>query len=207
MEDLVGERVRVDLGVGEEGDEAFLESAEAAFDFAFGLRGWGDEVGDAEGAQGALELAVGVEVVEGGAGSEEAQGDGVDGKGDAVALEGFAEVLKVGPSGVAGDEAADDIEAGVVVDGQEEGLFFWAGPPLVDGAVMLEEFAETGAAEAAIGARFFPGHGDEVGQVGFDVGFDAGSGAFEAVEAQEFVGRSSHLVGECLPVSWPTLAR
>ena len=106
--------------MGEEGDEAFLEGAETAFDFAFGLRGWGHEVGDAEGAQGALELAAGVEVVEvvvGGAGSEEAQGVGVDGKGDAVALEGFAEVLEVGPSGVAGDEAAGDVEAGVVVDG------------------------------------------------------------------------------------------
>lgn len=59
LEDFVGERIGVDLGVGEEGDEAFLESAEAAFDFAFGLRGWGHEVGDAEGAQGALELAGG----------------------------------------------------------------------------------------------------------------------------------------------------
>jgi hypothetical protein len=118
LEDFVGERVGVDFGVGEEGDEAFLESAEAAFDFAFGLRGWGDEVGDAEGAQGALELAAGVEVVVGGAGSEEAQGVGVDGKGDAVALEGFAEVLEVGPGGVAGDEAAGDVEAGVVVEGE-----------------------------------------------------------------------------------------
>ena len=188
LEDFVGERVGVDLGVGEEGDEAFLEGAETAFDFAFGLRGWGDEMSDAEGAQGALELATGVEVVVGGAGAEEAECVGVDGLGDAVALEGFAEVLEVGPSGVAGDEAAGDVEAGVVVDGQEEGLFFGAGPPLVDGAVVLEEFAETGAAEAAVGARFFPDRRDEVGQVGFDVGFDAGSGAFEAVEAQEFVG-------------------
>ena len=75
-------------------------------------------MGDAEGAQGALELAAGVEVVVGGAGSEEAQGVGVDGKGDAVALEGFAEVLEVGPGGVAGDEAAGDVEAGVVVEGE-----------------------------------------------------------------------------------------
>ncbi len=131
----------------------------------------------------------------GGAGAEEAECVGVDGLGDAVALEGFAEVLEVGPGGVAGDEAAGDVEAGVVVDGQEEGLFFGAGPPLVDGAVVLEEFAETGAAEAAVGARFFPDRRDEIGKVGFDVGFDAGSGAFEAVEAQEFVGDELEVAG------------
>ena len=63
LKDFVGAFVGVDLGMGQECDEAFLKGAEAAFDFAFGLRGWGDEVGDAEGAQGALELAAGVEVV------------------------------------------------------------------------------------------------------------------------------------------------
>ena len=57
------------------------------------------------------------------------------------------------------------------------------------------QFAETGAAEAAVGARFFPDRRDEVGQVGFDVGFDAGSGAFEAVEAQEFVGDELEVAG------------
>jgi len=107
----------------------------------------------------------------GGAGAEEAECVGVDGLRNAVALEGFAEVLEVGPGGVAVDEAASDVEARVVIDGQEEGLFYGAGPPLVDGAVVLEEFAETGVAQAAIGARFFPGRGHEVGQVGFDVGF------------------------------------
>ena len=33
-----------------EGDEAALESAEAASDFSFGLWGWGDEVSDAQSA-------------------------------------------------------------------------------------------------------------------------------------------------------------
>ena len=47
-----------DFGVGQEGDEAALKSAEAAFDFAFGLRGGCDEVGDAEGSEGALKFAL-----------------------------------------------------------------------------------------------------------------------------------------------------
>jgi len=66
---------------------------------------------------------------------------------------------------------------------------------LVDGAVVLEEFAEAGAAESAVGAWFFRGRGDEAGQVDFDVGFDAGAGAFEAVEAQEFVGDELEVAG------------
>ena len=66
---------------------------------------------------------------------------------------------------------------------------------MVDGAVVLEEFAEAGAAESAVGAWFFRGRGDEAGQVDFDVGFDAGAGAFETVEAQEFVGDELEVAG------------
>jgi hypothetical protein len=197
LEDLVGGLVGGDLGVGEKGDEAFLEGAEAAFDFAFGLGGGCDEVGDAEGAEGALELAAGIEVVVGGAGAEEAQSVGVDGLGDAVALEGLAEVLEVDPGGVARDESCGEVESGGVVEGEEEGLFFVAGPPLVDGAVVLPEFTEFGAAESAVGAGFWLGGWEKVGQVVFDVGFDAGAGAFEAVEAQEFVGDELE-VARCL---------
>lgn len=65
----------------------------------------------------------------------------------------------------------------------------------MDGAVVLEEFAEAGAAESAVGAWFFRGRGYEAGQVDFDVGFDAGAGAFETVEAQEFVGDELEVAG------------
>jgi len=51
----------------------------------------------------------------------------------------------------------------VVVEGEEEGLFFGGGPPWVDESVMLEDFAEAGAAESAVGAWFFRGRGDEAG--------------------------------------------
>ena len=83
----------------------------------------------------------------------------------------------------------------MVVEGEEEGLFFGGGPPWVDESVMLEDFAEAGAAESAVGAWFFRGRGDEAGQVDFDVGFDAGAGAFETVEAQEFVGDELEVAG------------
>jgi hypothetical protein len=71
---------------------------------------------------------------------------------DAKALEGLAEVEKVGPSGVAGDESSGDVETGVLVESGQESLFFGSLPPLVDGTVVLEEFTESGATKAAIDA-------------------------------------------------------
>ena len=38
-----------DFLVGQKGDDAFLEGAKAALDFAFGLRARGDQMGDAQG--------------------------------------------------------------------------------------------------------------------------------------------------------------
>jgi hypothetical protein len=47
---------------GEEGGKTFLPEAELALDFAFGLGIFGNEVADAQAAQGALELGKGVGV-------------------------------------------------------------------------------------------------------------------------------------------------
>ena len=63
LKDFVGAFVGVGLGMGQECDEAFLEGAEAAFDFAFGLRERSNKAGYTNGSQGALELAARVEVV------------------------------------------------------------------------------------------------------------------------------------------------
>ena len=41
--------VRGDFLAGQKGDDAFLEGAKAAFDFAFGLRAGGDQMGDGPG--------------------------------------------------------------------------------------------------------------------------------------------------------------
>ena len=75
--------------------------------------------------------------------------------GDAETLEGFAEVEEMCPSGVAGDESSGYVESGVVVQGDKESLFLGTGPPLVDGTIVLEEYAKSGATKAAIGTWFF----------------------------------------------------
>ena len=132
----------------EQGDETFLEGAEAALDFASGLGSGSHQMGDAQGAQGALEFALWMGVVAAGAWSEEPEGIGIDGLGQTPGLEGQAEVLEVVTSGVGIHEAAGEVEAGVVVDGEQQGLLRGGGPPLVDGAVELPESSVTGNSPA-----------------------------------------------------------
>ena len=55
------------------------------------------------------------------------------------------------PGGIGGDEDGAQEFAGVVIDGQQEGLLVLGGPPLVDGGIVLPEFAHTGAFPAAAG--------------------------------------------------------
>ena len=58
--------------MSQESEETFLEGAETALDLAFGLGRWGDEMGDAQGLQGALEFAFRIGVIGAGTGAEEA---------------------------------------------------------------------------------------------------------------------------------------
>ncbi len=169
LKDLVGVLPSADLFVRHKGDEASLEGAEAPLDLALGLGCGCHEVGDMQRTQGALEFALRVAVVMARTRAEEAQGVGVDDLWQAVALEGFAEMQEVVPSGVALDEASGDAEAGAVVNGEQQGLLLGGRPPLVDRAIVLPEFANMGAAETSIGAGFALGLWDEVAEVSFDV--------------------------------------
>jgi len=60
LEDFVRVRPRLDVGVSQEGDETFLEGAKSTLDLALGLGSRCDQVSDAKGAEGALELALGI---------------------------------------------------------------------------------------------------------------------------------------------------
>jgi len=104
----------------------------------------------AKSEEGTLELALGVGAVICGAWAEEAQSVGVNDPGNAVVIEGFAEVEEEASSRARGDETSGHVEAGVVVDGEQEGLLAGRGPPPVNRTVMLPEFADFGTTEAAI---------------------------------------------------------
>lgn len=132
LEDLVGMLPGFDLFMGHESNETSLEGSETPFDLALGLGRGSDDVGDMQRAQGTLEFALRIAVVMARTRAEEAQSVGVDDLWQAVSLEGFAEVLKVVPSGVTLDESASHAEAGAIVGGEQQGLFVGSGPPLVD---------------------------------------------------------------------------
>ena len=53
---------------------------------------------------------------------------------------------------------------------------------------MLIEFADPRSAETAVGPRLALRGGHQMGQVGFDVGFDAGAGAFKMAQAFHLIG-------------------
>ena len=72
--------------------------------------------------------------------AKEAEAVGVDHHGQAVLDEQAAEMLEVIPSGVRGDKDCPQEFARMIINRQEQGLFFLGGPPLVDGGVVLPEF-------------------------------------------------------------------
>jgi hypothetical protein len=187
LEDFVGALPSLDSGVRQEGDEAFLESAEASFDFAFGLGSWRDEVSDGEAQQGALELASGIAVIVAGTWTEEAQSVCVDGFWQAVCFEDAPEMAEVIPSRLSGDEAARNIETGMVVDGQQEDLFTGRWPPLVNGTIMLKKFTNARPAEAPVGPLFAQRSCHEMGEEGFDMSLDAGTSPLETIEPLQFI--------------------
>ena len=145
-------------------------------------------MGDAEGAQGALEFALRVAAVGTGAWAEEAQGVGVDGLGDAVIFKGGAEVAEVVPGGVGGDEAGGDVDAGMVVHREEENLLLRSGPPLVNGAVVLPKLADVSPAKPAVSADARRRSWEEMRKVRFEKSLHAGAGTDKAEEPLQLIG-------------------
>jgi hypothetical protein len=112
----------------------------------------------------------------------------VDGLGDAVVLEEGAEVAEVVPSGVGGHKTPAEVEARVIIGGEQQDLLGRGRPPLVDGAVVLPELANISAVEASVGPVLARAGGHQVGEVRLDVGHDVGAGAFEPAEPLQLVG-------------------
>jgi hypothetical protein len=144
-EQFLGGLVGGDLLVGQQREQPVLEGAEAALDFALGLGTGGDEVGDTQGGEGALKLGAGIATVGGGLMTEQGQPIGVEGQRQAMAGESATKVLEVVPGGIGGNKSAAEEFAGMIIDGEQEGLLVGSRPPLVDRGVVLPEFADAGA--------------------------------------------------------------
>jgi hypothetical protein len=188
LEDGVGLLPGGGAGVGEKGDETSLEGSESALDLALGLRRRSHKMGDAETPEGALEFAHRIVEIVAGAWPEEAQAVGVNDLGETPFSEGFPEVFEMVPCRIGTHEATREVESRVIVGGEQKGLLGGGGPPLVDGAVVLPEFADVRTTEAPIDARFAHRRGHEVRIVGLDVCLYRGTGANQTTEAHEFVG-------------------
>ena len=188
LENLVGVLRSGDFCVRKEGNKASLEGAETTFDFAFCLRSGRDEMGDAEAAQSALELAFWVGAVAAGAGTKKAERIGINSLGDAVVFKGAAEVAKVIPRGVCDDETRSDIEPGMIVHREQENLLVRGRPPLMDGAVVLPKFADMSPAKTPVGANARRRNREQMREVFFEISLNAGTSADEAVKPLEFIG-------------------
>lgn len=132
--------IAADFFIGKEGHQAFLQGSEASFDLALGLRVGGDQMGDAECGEGALELGAGITVVGHGVMAEEAEAVGVDHHGQAMLEKEAAKMLEMIPSGVSGDKNRAQEFSRMIINRQEQGLLFFGWPPLVDGRIVLPEF-------------------------------------------------------------------
>jgi hypothetical protein len=126
-----------------------------------------------------LKLRAGVAAISGGHMAKQGQAIGVERQGQAVEGKGAAEVLEVVPGGVGRHKDGRQELARVVIDRQQEGLLIGGGPPLVDGGVMLPQFAHTGPFPAA--ARLGGGRGgtDQEREVMAGVGGDGLAVALE----------------------------
>ena len=111
-----------DLFVSQERYQALLQSSKTAFDFAFGLRTGGHQVGHSQGGEGALELRRGIPIISHGIVAKEAQAIGVDDQRQAVLEQEPAKMLKMIPGGIGGDKDRAQEFSRMIIYGQEQGL-------------------------------------------------------------------------------------
>jgi hypothetical protein len=100
--------------------------------------------------------------------AKEAEAIGVYDQRQVVLEKEAAKMLEMIPRRIGGDKDCAQEFSGMIIDGQQQGLFVLGWPPLVDGGIVLPEFAEAGAFPAApgFGTRFGPA--DEVGEMRSD---------------------------------------
>src|ERR1051325_4722506 len=110
---------------------------------------------------------------------------------------GYERVLEMVPSGVGGYESGTHELAGVVVHSEQEGLLVLSGPPLMDGGIVLPEFAQAGAFPATARLRWALGEGDRRREGGAGIGGNGSAVAVEGETSGQFI-RHKLVVGRPL---------
>jgi len=188
IQQFLGGRVIRRFFVSQERDQSFLQGPKTAFNFSFGLRAGGDEMGHPQGGKGALKFRRRVPVVGGGSVAEEAQAIGIDRQRQLVLEKEPPKMLKMVPSCIGGHKAGVEQFAGMIVHRQQEGLLLWSLPPLVNGRVVLPQFIQARSLPAAARLGLAQRLGDEVGKAGADKGGDRFPMAFETIANIQFIG-------------------
>ena len=186
-----------DFFIGQKRDDAFLERAKAAFDFAFGLWAGRDQMGDAQRGEGALEFRAGIPAVGRGFMAEQGQAIGVESQGQAVEGKGTAEVLEVVPGGVGRNKDGRQEFARVVIHRQQKDLLVGCGPPLMDRGVVLPEFSQARPFPAAAGLGGGRRPGDQEREMTAGVSGDGLAITLESKAGEEFI-RDELVVGRSL---------
>jgi len=97
-------------------------------------------------------------------------------------------VLEVVPGSVGGDEECAQEFARMVVNREQQGLLVSGGPPLMNGGIMLPEFADMRAFPSPPGFGVWLGLANEAGQVGSGKGGDRLTVALETEAAFQLIG-------------------
>jgi len=191
----LGGGIGADFFIGQDGHQAFLQGAKPAFDLAFGLRAGSDQLGYAQSGEGALELGTRIPVIGREIMAKEAQTVGVYDPRQAVLEKEAAKMLEMIPRRVGGDKDRAQEFDGMIIDGQQQGLFFIGGPPRVDGEIVLPEFIDAGAfpAAAGFGPRFRLA--DEIWKMGSGEGGHRLAMALEPEAGFQFVGHELEVGG------------
>jgi hypothetical protein len=100
----LGGGIVADFFVGQDGNQAILQSAKTALYFAFGLRAGSHQMSDTQGGKGALKLGTWITIIGHGIMTKEAQSVGVDNHRQGVPDKEAAKMLEMIPGGVSGDK-------------------------------------------------------------------------------------------------------
>jgi len=120
--------------------------------------------------------------------AEEGQAVSIESERQAMNGKGAAKVLEMVPSGIGGDEDSPHKLAGMIVDGQQEGLLVGRRPPLVDRRIVLPKFAHPCAFPSPSRPGCWGGCVDQEWEVTTSIGSNGFAVALKGKASSQLIG-------------------